>query len=235
MKKKNLASLIAFSMAAIALSGCGVGLAGANLKLSTASDQYNADATQTITKSFKEIHKAIFALIDNNKDKQIDEYEAGQYIRLTDMAKMDKDHNGKISYTVFMTYATDNGFFGGTDNANKYLKRMRSDLQYAFKTLDRDKSWLLEAKELTNTQVKKLGLGFAYDNLHITLKMPSFAPEDIAAADKTGDAKLSQAEFEDLYINKVKSLINPAGNSPEPAPAPSIDPIPSPVPSAPVL
>ncbi|MGE5708168.1 MAG: EF-hand domain-containing protein [Bacteroidota bacterium] len=225
--KKMISGLCAFSMAAIALSGCGVSLNTASPALSGSVTELSASATTVIKKSFKEIHKAIFAKIDGNADKQIDEYEAGQYIRLQDFAKMDKNKDGKISYKIFMDYATDFGFFGGQDNADRYLKRMRSDLQSAFKMLDRDRSWLLEEKELSKTAIKKLGLGFAYDNLHIKLSIKEFSADEIKAADKTGDGNLSQAEFEDLYIEKVKALISPSNpNPPDPAP---VDPAPAPV------
>lgn len=221
---KKIAQLLALSIAAASLTACGMGPMGADLKLSTGSS-YNAEATITIKKSFKQIHQAIFAKIDVNSDKVIDEYEAGPNIKLADFTKIDKNHDGKISYAQFMSYATDDGFFGGTDNADKFLKRIRNGLSSAFNSLDKDRSLLLEKKELSATAVKKLKLGFTHDNLNVTVSITSFSADEITAADKTGDGNLSQAEFEDLYINKVVSILTPAAPAPAPVDPAPVDPV----------
>ncbi|MGE5708167.1 MAG: hypothetical protein ACM3YO_07520 [Bacteroidota bacterium] len=222
--KKLLAACLAFSC--ITLAGCGTTASAPTLSKSTETD--SADATHTLKKSFRALHKAIFAKIDANSDKYIDEYEAGQYISLKDITNMDKNHDGKISYRTFMEYATKTTFLGfipwGNDTDIKFMKRIRDQLAWVFKKLDTNNSWLLEEKEMTKTALKKMALGFSYDNLRIKLDLDFFTPDEIKAADKTGDGNLSQAEFEDLYMNKVIALLNPQNVNPEPTPAPSVAP-----------
>ena len=56
------------------------------------------------------------------------------------------------------------------------------------------------------------------------MKITKVTTEQIAGADKTGDTQLSQAEFEDLYIEMVVAALGGDGTTPAPAPAPVTPP-----------
>lgn len=196
--------------ATLALAACGVPYQTVSLSKQSTVD-YSAASTTALKKGFTKLHKAIFAKIDTSADRYIDEYEAGPYISLKDFAKMDKNHDGKISYNYFMDYATANTFLGITfsqDNAAKFMKRVRGDLGWFFPRLDGDRDGLLQTAELAPAKIAATGIGFTYDNLNINFKLKEFTAEDITAADMTKDSAISPAEFEDLYLNKVISTIS---------------------------
>ncbi|HBN08296.1 MAG TPA: hypothetical protein DD435_06525 [Cyanobacteria bacterium UBA8530] len=218
---------LSLGLVCLAIVGCGTAANSPSLKTGlNGTTTLEADATNTLKKGFKALHKAIFAKIDANHDRFIDEYEAGANISLKDMANMDKNHDGKISYTTFIEYATKTTFLGYIpwfpDTDLKFMKRIREDLQWVFRKMDTNGSWLLEPAELSTAAQKRIALGFSYDNLRLKLNWDAFTPDEMKTADKTGDGNLSQAEFEDLYLNKVISLLNPAAVNPDPAPSPAI-------------
>ncbi|MBO9542619.1 hypothetical protein J7643_18685 [bacterium] len=244
---KALSTLLAVSAAITMLAGCGM-TPGASGLSTTEAVGFDALASKTLKEGFKQVHESIFSKIDTNGDKYIDEYEAGPYFNLikefpkADKTKSGKTGNGKISRTEFMRYATAGGFLTGKDTPVAFLNRMRSFLATAFNRLDQREpgsglfgkgDGYLTTEELGDKALAKLGLGFAYDKIHVRVSIPTFDPGDISAADKTGDGKLSQAEFEDLYMTTVVKAINPnyvpGGNAPAPAPA---DPAPAPAPAA---
>lgn len=223
--------LLATTLAATMLAGCGVGGTTVGLQANQAVG-FDAAASATLRKGFKDIHNAIFTMIDANGDNFIDEYEAGPYFNLTrEFPKADKGKNGKgngkISRTEFMRYATAGGFLTGKDTPEKFLNRMRSFLATAFNRLDKKEGGIfgtgdkyLTPEELSSTALRQLGLGFAYEKLHIRVRIDEVPSEDFAAADVTGDGRLSQGEWEDLYMKLVVRAINPnAGGGSAPAPA----------------
>ncbi len=234
---RNWSILLAATLAATMLAGCGVGGNTVGMQ-STQAVGFDAAASATLRKGFKEVHTAIFTKIDSNGDNFIDEYEAGPFFSLTrEFPKADKGKNGKgngkISRTEFMKYATAGGFLVGADNPNRFLDRMRNFLATAFNRLDQKEGGFFGAgdrylteKELSSKALRTLGLGFAYEKLHIRVRIDEVPSEDFTAADVTGDGKLSQGEWEDLYMKLVVRAINPnAGGSP--APTPPADPVPA--------
>lgn len=240
MRKNALSTLIAVSAGLTLLSGCGM-TPGTGVSTATGDVGFDAAATKTLKEGFKNVHLAIFTKFDNNGDKYIDEYEAGPYFNLTrefpnaDKGKSGKG-NGKISKTEFMKYATAGGLLSGRDNPNAFMDRMRRFIATAFGRLDKKApgtglfgkgDGYLSQEELSDTALAKLGLGFAYDKVHVRVMISAFDPADVTAADKTGDGQLSQGEFEDLYMGAVAKAINPnyvPGPAPAPAPAPA-DPV----------
>ncbi len=257
MRKNALATLIAVSAGLTLMTGCGMA-PGTGVNTAEAEVGFDAAATKTLKEGFKNVHLAIFAKFDSNGDKYVDEYEAGPYFNLTkEFPKADKGKsgkgNGKISKTEFMKYATAGGLLSGRDNPNAFMERMRRFIATAFTRLDKKTpgsglfgkgDGYLSQEELADTALAKLGLGFAYDKVHIRVMIPAFDPADVTACDKTGDGQLSQGEFEDLYMVAVAKAINPnyvpGGNNP---PAPPADPVPAPAdpntppadPNAPVI
>ncbi len=232
--------LLATTLAATMLAGCGVGGTSVGLQGTQQAAGFDAAASKTLRQGFKDVHTAIFSLIDSNGDNYIDEYEAGPHFNLTrDFPKADKGKNGKgngkISKSEFLKYATSGGFLMGSDNPTKFLDRMRGFLATAFNRLDQKEGGYfskgdgyLTSKELSNKALKSLGLGFAYEKLHVQVRINEVEDADYAAADITGDGKLSQGEWEDLYMKLVVRAINPntGGGMPpsDPTPAPA-DPV----------
>ena len=226
--------LLATTLAATMLAGCGIGGTTVGMQANQALG-FDAAASATLRKGFKDVHTAIFTKIDSNGDNFIDEYEAGPFFNLTrEFPKADKGKsgkgNGKISRTEFMKYATAGGFLMGNDNPNKFLDRMRAFLATAFTRLDKKEGGLfgtgdkyLTQEELSSTALRSLGLGFAYEKLHVRVRIDEVSGEDFAAADVTGDGKISQGEWEDLYMKLVVRAINPNAGS-TPAPTPPADP-----------
>jgi len=245
MRKNALSTLIAVSAGLTILSGCGVA-PGTGVSTASGDVGFDAAATKTLKEGFKNVHLAIFSKFDTNGDKYIDEYEAGPYFSLTkefpnaDKGKSGKG-NGKISKTEFLKYATAGGLLSGRDTPNAFMQRMRSFIATAFGRLDKKApgsglfgkgDGYLSQEELADTALAKLGLGFAYDKVHIRVMIPAFDPADVTSCDKTGDGQLSQGEFEDLYMIAVAKAINPNFNpNPAPNPAPSADPGPAPAPA----
>lgn len=243
MRKPVLSTLIVTLATSTMLAGCGMNLqTGASISSTAESVGFDALASVTLRKSFKDLHTAIFQKIDTNGDKYIDEYEAGPYFDLVKEFPKAAGKSGKtkISRTEFVNYATAGGFLSSKDTPQSFMDRMRSFLASAFSRLDKPvagSGWFgkgdgyLSADELSDKALASLGLGFAYDKLHVKVLITTFDPGDVAAADKTGDGQLSQAEFEDLYMNTVIKLVNPNYNpnpAPAPDPVPSVDPNPAP-------
>lgn len=231
MRHKHLiGSLIAFSAAVTMLAGCGV--PATSTALSTGSTfGFEALSSKGLRQSFKDMHMAIFTKIDGNSDGRIDEFEAGPYFDLAKAFPAAAKKSGKISKTEFVTYATAGGFLSGKDNPTAFMTRMRDFLSKVFQRLDKPAKGsgffakgdgYLSTEEMSDQAVAKLGLGFAYDRIHVQVSLPAFDPSDVTAADVTGDGKLSQAEFEDLYMKAVVKVINPSYG---PTPAP-VDPTP---------
>jgi hypothetical protein len=206
------------------LTGCGA----SNLPvrpMDRTQELMQAEATNTLMKGLARIHKAIFDKIDKDGNGKIDEYEAGPNLTLDDFRKADKNRNGKLTFTEFKNYATTNLFFF-RDNPKAFTERVRSGLRKAFDRLDDSpRDGLLSNRELSNKDLKRLGLSFEYPRLKISVKISKVSDAAFAAADKTGDNKLGQAEFEDLYIESVIEALGgtPGGGGSAPMPA---DPIP---------
>ncbi len=220
MTMKKLALIVAVGT----LAGCGLapstGMPTSNLSVSTVS----AQSTQGLEAGWTSIHKAIFNKIDVNHDGYIDEYEAGPYISLSDFQKADVNHDDRLDFNEFMMYATQGGFLQGNDTESSFVSRLRSQLGSIFNDLDTNHDGWLSSSELSSQALTREGLAFYYPNLHISLKLTSVTPAEFKAADHLGTGMLSQAEWEDLYVQMVCDAINP--------PAPTPAPVPTPAPSA---
>lgn len=231
MRNKHLiGSLVAISAAVTMLAGCGVP-ADTSTNLTTATNVgFDALSSKGLRQGFKDIHTAIFAKIDSNSDGRIDEFEAGPYFDLARSFPAAAKKSGKISKTEFVNYATAGGFLSSKDTPNAFMTRMRSFLAKVFSRLDKPASGgffakgdgYLSTEELNDQAVAKLGLGFAYERIHVQISIPAFDAGDVTAADVTKDGQLSQAEFEDLYMKAVVKALNPSvGPAPvDPTPAP---------------
>ena len=89
-----------------------------------------------------------------------------------------------------------------------------------FKRLDENRDGLLVKNEISTRDLAKLKLSFEYDKLKIHQPIKKVPVESFSASDKTGDGKLSQAEFEDMYLEMVIAALGGEG-APAPAPNPA--------------
>lgn len=212
MKLDNRLPGVVLGLAIAALSGCGQ-LPGTSAR-SVDTTPVKASSTQALKAGFGRVHQAIFARLDANHDAKIDEYEAGPTIPLNLFTKLDRNGDGKITQTQFIQFATAGGFFTGSDTEDRFFVRMRDYLGTAFTKFDRPANGVfsrgdgfLTREELADSAVAKVGLGFRYPTLNITTTLVAVDDALYAASDKTGDGKLSQAEFEDLYIDLVVAAL----------------------------
>ncbi|MEB3299680.1 MAG: hypothetical protein VKO21_09370 [Candidatus Sericytochromatia bacterium] len=232
MKPIRSAALTGALVATTGLLGCGT---TPNAAVSAnAGGTVSAQSSAVLRQGFEDVHKAIFGVMDSNADGNIDEYEAGPFFNLrTEFPRADKSKAGIINYNEFMTYATKGGFLGINDTPERFLERERRNLDRAFRVLDvaPKKGWFeygdgyLSSSEVARKAVTNLGLSYSYPKLHVEVRVKGFRRADFQAADKTGDRRLSQGEFEDLYIKSVIDLIGklakrPGGGTPAPAPMP---------------
>ena len=214
------------------LAGCGAQPTATGLARTNAAVE--AEATKTLTKAFKRIHQGVFANLDKDGNKAIDEYEAGPNLSMGDFKKADRNGNHKLTYTEFYNYARTSLFFF-KETPEQFASRFRKDLGTVFAKLDTNKDRVLVKNELSTRDMQKLRLTFEYPRLNIRVKIAKVSPEVFGAADKTGDAKLGQAEFEDLYIEMVVEALGgtPGGGEPAPpADAPPADAPPADAPPA---
>lgn len=203
---------VALGLAIAGLTGCGQ-LPGTSVR-SAGSTQVAASSTQALKAGFTRVHQAIFAKLDANHDGSIDEYEAGPTIPLNIFTKLDRNNDGMITQAQFIQFATAGGFFTGSDTEDRFFVRMRDYLGTAFTKFDQPASGMfsrgdgfLTREELSDKAVAKVGLGFRYPTLNITTSLVTVTDELYAASDKTSDGKLSQAEFEDLYMDMVVAAL----------------------------
>jgi hypothetical protein len=227
MKPNRSAALTGALVATTGLLGCGTTPNAA--VTATTSNGVSAQSSAVLRQGFEDVHKAIFGVIDSNTDGNIDEYEAGPFFNLrTEFPRADKSKAGIINYNEFMSYATKGGFLGSADTPERFLDRERRNLDRAFKALDvaPKKGWFeygdgyLSSTEVSRKAVTKLGLAYSYPKLHLEVRVKGFRRADFLGADKTGDKRLSQGEFEDLYIKAVVDLIGKLAKKPGGSPAP---------------
>ena len=207
------------------LAGCG-GVQIAPIAAVAPTSTVSTKSTNGLKAAWDQIHKQIFTNLDANKDGKVDEYEAGTTSDLASFRKDDLNYDEVVDYNEFMKFATKGGFLQGSDTVDKFVGRVRDDLGASFKKLDTmpKRGWfdkgdgLLEMAELTSKTLKGASLGFYYPSLKISFAIAGVTEDQFKAADKTGDAKLGPAEFEDLYVSLVL-----AGLAPTP-PAPPTNP-----------
>lgn len=209
------------------LAGCGAPTSTVR-PVDRSQEILQAEATNTLMKGLARIHRAIFDKIDKDGNGKIDEYEAGPNLTLNDFRKADKNRNNNLTFSEFKKYATTNLFFF-RDNPKSFTERVRSGLRRAFERLDRSpRDGVLANRELSNNDLKRLGLTFEYARLGVLVKVNKVSDAAFAAADKTGDDRLGQAEFEDLYIECVVEALGgtPGGGAPMPVePMPPAPPV----------
>lgn len=228
MKK---AAVLALTAAMIA--GCGSqGMPSS--AVSQAAAPFESMSSTGLKKAFTRVHKAIFTSMDADKNGWLDEYEAGKHMSMSDFKKADKQDGwgsaGKLSRSEFVNWAT-NSFLWFHQDKDSFANSFRQSIAKAFNRLDTNNDGLLKKTELSLRDLQKLGLSFDYPKLSIKVKITKVTTEQIAAADKTGDTQLSQAEFEDLYVEMVVAALGGDGTTPAPAPAPVTPPAPAPAPA----
>lgn len=202
----GLVGLVAIALVA----GCGASPAGnQTLAHPSTSLLLESRSTQGLLAAFDRIHKAIFDRIDTNKDGSLDEYEAGNTMSLRDFEKADLNLTGKIEYREFVLFATDNGWkgwipgFGKNDTAEKFASRFRRYLADRFDRLDLNGDGFLKNYELSNRDLQRTMLGLEYPEVNVKVRISAVSDDEFKAGDKTGDGKLSPAEFEDLFMELV--------------------------------
>ncbi|HEY9854118.1 MAG TPA: hypothetical protein V6D05_00170 [Stenomitos sp.] len=211
MNPNNRLMGVVLGLAIAGLAGCGQAPTGVR---GTTNSQVAATSTAALKAGFTRVHQAIFAKLDANHDGTIDEYEAGPTIPLNIFTKLDRNGDGSISQEQFIEFATAGGFFTGNDTEDKFFVRMRDYLATAFTKLDQPVGGafsrgdgFLSREELSDKALAKLGLGFRYPTLNIQTTLVTVTDDLYKADDKTGDGKLSQGEFEDLYIDMVVAAL----------------------------
>lgn len=221
-------SLIVALAAAMILGACGTNGVTPIANGPGVSAELDALATRTLLTGFREIHMAVFSKMDANEDKMLDEYEAGSGMDLKDFAKADRNRNGKVSRKEFMDFATGGSLFGFLkQDKNDFMKQSREALLRAFKKLDRNADRMVNAAEMKSDALTKVGVNLRIDGLHVRVVITELDDAIFESSDKTGDAALTQAEFEDYCMTSFIKLINPK-YTPTPAPGPNPDPQESP-------
>ena len=222
---KKLAKQLAVAAVVSVLTACGTVGAPSSPVTSAASDGLSASSTAGLQKAFTRVHRGIFDTIDGNKDGWLDEYEVGKHMTMAEFQKADKKDGwgsaGRLSRTEFMDWAT-HRFLWFKQDKDGFANSFRNSLTRAFNRLDSNRDGLLVRTEVSMADLQRLGLTFEYPKLRIRVPIKKVTPDMFASADKTGDGKLSQAEFEDLYVELVVQALG--GGAPAPAPAPPAPP-----------
>lgn len=212
---------------AAVLGACGAQPTRVALPSVQSAGGVQAAATKTLQDGFKHLHLAAFSRLDVNTDNQVDEYEAGSFMDLKDFARADKNRNGKLTKKEFMDFATSGSIFGFVrQDKNAFMRQTRDVLWRAFQRLDADRDRHLKPAELSDKALNKVGIHLRIDGLRLRSQLNELDDTLFESADKTGDGKLSQAEFEDYCMSAFIKGINPNyASTPTPAPpAPPAEP-----------
>lgn len=192
------------------LVACGSPAPSVQVRPATAVAQLEARSTAGLLAGFDRVHKAIFAKQDRDADGQLTEYEAGPMFALDRFASIDLNMDGSVGYREFLAAATDLGFPswwpGGPrrDNAERFAGRFRTYLADRFVRLDASRDGFLVDRELSNADLARVRVGLEYPELNLRpVLIKAIATDAVKAADKTGDARLSPGEFEDLYMDLI--------------------------------
>lgn len=232
---KKLAGQLAVVAVVSFLTACGTTGTASSPTTPTVAGGLTASSTAGLQKAFTRVHRAIFDKLDGNKDGWLDEYEVGKHMTMAEFQKADKKDGwgsaGRLSRTEFTEWAT-RTFLWFNQDKEGFANSFRGALAKAFNRLDANRDGLLVRTEVSMADLSRLRLSFEYPKLRIQEPIKKVTPEMFAAADKTGDGKLSQAEFEDLYIELVVLALGGSAAAPAPAPAPPAPPV-APAPPAP--
>ncbi|HEY9721508.1 MAG TPA: EF-hand domain-containing protein [Oscillatoriaceae cyanobacterium] len=217
MKKLTLTMAAAAMMTAM-LAGCGTSGMMVPYQSGLMAAPLQAESTTALEQGFLDIYMAEFNKLDANSDNYVDEYEAGPAVDLNDFQKADANRDHRLSRTEFMRYADQSGLFGFLhQNKNQFMQATRNALYGAFQKLDKNHDRLIEENEMSDSAMKKVGIYLAIPSLHVKVVLDTEDTMIFSNADKTGDSKLSQAEFEDYCMDAFLKGINPSYN-PNPAP-----------------
>ena len=214
------------------LAGCGA--PGVTTATQAQMTDFDAASAKGLRTAYSRIHKAIFTTMDKDGNGWLDENEAVKHMSLRDFAKADKAKGwgsaNKLSRNEFVAYATKGFIFH--DTPDDFANRFRKDLGKLFDRLDENNDKLLAKGEISSRDVSRLRLRFDYPKLKVSVPIKKLAAAD---GDKNGDGNISQAEFEDLYLETVIAALGGEGGAQPPAPpadAPPAD-VPADVPPAP--
>jgi len=217
------------------LAGCGAqGLGSAASVSPQVASGLEIDSATGLRKAFTRIHKAIFNTMDKDKNGWLDEAEVGGRMTLRQFQSADKSQGwgsaNRLSQSEFVNWATTT-FLWFRQDADSFANTFRQGLSGVFRRLDENRDGLLTPKtELSSRDLSKLRLRFEYSKLKINVPIRKVPADKVAGVDKTGDGKLSQAEFEDLYLEMVIAALGGETAAP---PAPPAPPAPA-APGAPV-
>jgi hypothetical protein len=205
--KLDLSLVISLGLVASVLAGCGAAAPGARVR---SANTVAARTVAGLEEGFNVIYGAAFSRADANGDLAVDEFEAGPFIDVRDFRQADDDGNGKLTDKEFRGWATRGwlfGFFGQDQKA--FVRQQRRALLAAFAQLDADRNGLLAPSELTDSAVQAAKIRLTLKGIKTAVQVEAVSEADFKRADRTGDAHLSQGEFEDHVIEAWARLINP--------------------------
>jgi Ca2+-binding EF-hand superfamily protein len=208
------------ALSAAVLAGCGTNTLPTTRTTATVAAQSDAG----LKAAFTSIHKAIFTSMDLNKDGWLDDTEAAKHMTTQDFQKADTAKGwgsaNKLSRTEFVDWAT-HTFWWFHDDQKAFADRFRKELAKTFNRMDENRDGNLAKLEISGRDLAKLKLTFDYDKLNLSVPILKVPADKFAAADKTGDGKLNQSEFEDLYVEVVIDALGGTGDTPPAPPAPA--------------
>ncbi|MEB3330759.1 MAG: hypothetical protein VKQ33_16155 [Candidatus Sericytochromatia bacterium] len=205
--KYHASRLVSLILCGLLVAGCGVPAPASSLRPGGAVE---ARTLAGLEDGFNLIYGAAFARADANGDLLVDEFEAGPFIDVRDFRRADGDRNGKLTEQEFRSWATRGWLFGLLGQDQKaFVRQQRRALLAAFGHLDADRSGLLSPAELADAAVGAAKIRLTLPGIKTSVQLEGISEAAFKEADRTGDAHLSQGEFEDLVITAWARLINP--------------------------
>lgn len=241
MRLRYPAALVALTLVA----GCGTALTPVQ---PTGPSGLDALSMPAMRAGFRTLHAHLFTLVDTTGDGYLSEPEAAPYFDLkveypvVSRSAGSQVGDGRISRNEFLWHATEGRFLAGFSSPGDFARQLRAYLQGHFDRLDRAEDLaatgdgFLQLMPLAGRDLAAEGLGFIYPKFRISLMLAGFSLAEVQAADSSRDGRLSQAEFEDLYMAAVLRELRrqyPVGPLPIPGVTPMPVVTPTPAPTAP--